>query len=509
MGEFGFLGDGAWKHEDDDDEQQQQQEVGGRGKRRSNKKQKRRRRGQEQDEEVRSVEDADMKPPPPPPPAPAQLPPAPAQLPRPASNAPHSMAKSCVYYQRGRRVRTDTPVNLSPLALGCLWRLPADCAAHLTRPFCCLPLPLPLPCPARARAKGYCKFSNRCRYQHIPEEFNTVQRPKPLLNDDDHPYGHSAAFALPAGQMVPVAALLAFEQQRALEREREQAARVERLERELAAMRQVVQQQSVHIEVAQRQQQQGGQHLLFQRKNDNKSRNAAKKFKRNQRAQAQWTEQDQHAEGAAAAAAPEETQFSFEQRGMDRSPWPQRRAEYNDAADAFASPQALLPTPRRQALLPTPSAAAYSNGNGHSHSHAAAAASSSGVNGSAAPQLRVRTKLSGQKRAHDRDDDDDANDNSTSVEVFSRMPLQLSQLSQQGTARRLPPVPTHTQQAEQTNSAFAAAAAATGAPSVFAFDDARPMDLKTEAGAESVGDVMSEGPAASTRSTRSRARAQR
>lgn len=339
-----------------------------------------------------------------------------------------------------------------------------------------------------------------------------MQRPKQLLNDDDgaHPYGLSAAFALPAGQMVPVAALLAFEQQRTLEREREQAARVERLERELAAMRQVVQQQSVHIEVAQRQQQQGGTHSLFQRKNDNKSRNAAKKFKRNQRThvQAQWTEQDQHAEGAGVAAAPEETQFSFEQRGMDRSPWPQRRAEHNDAAGAFAAPQALLPTPRRQALLPTPSAAAYSNGNGHGHSHAAAAASSSGMNGIAAPQLRVRTKLSGQKRAHGRDDDDDANDNSTSVEVFSRMPLQLSQLSQQGTARRLPPVPTHTQQAEQTNSAFAAAAA-TGAPSVFAFDDARPMDLKTVAGAESVGDVMSEGPAASTRSTRSRARAQR
>lgn len=394
-----------------------------------------------------------------------------------------------------------------------------ECAAEaavsgcsLTRPSAVSPCPA-LACLALARARpGYCKFSNRCRYQHIADEFNTVQRPKPQLNDDD-PYGHaSAAFGLPAGQLVPVAALLAFEQQRALQREREQSARVARLESELAAMRQVVHQQSVHIEVAQRQQQQqhqGGHHALFQRKADNKSRNAAKKFRRNQRAQTQWTEQEQHTNGAAAAAAaaPEETQFCFEQRGADCSPWPQRRAEHHDAVSAFAAPQALLPTPRRQTLLPTPPAAAYSNGNGHGngHSHAAAAAAaSSGVNGGA-PQLRVRTKLSGQKRAHGRDDDD-ANDNSTSVEVFSRMPLQLSQLSQRGNARRLPPVPTHTQQAELI----------AAAPSAFAFNDVRPMDLKTEAGMESsgaaaadAGDVMSECPAASTRSTRSRTRAQR
>lgn len=263
---------------------------------------------------------------------------------------------------------------------------------------CCLVVPN-LSSIASHVSSGYCKYDMSCRYQHHPHEFQ--QKPSSLLQLYG---GASWKNGLLASQMVPVATLLAFQQQRSQQREQEQSQRVTQLERELIAMRQTVKQQRAHIEVVQRQQ------SLFQRKVVviKKSRRVVRKSKPHGNREAEFI------------------------------PRLQIGANVKCYEDAYA--QALLPTPpRRQTLLPTPPAVA----NADDHHNGRGGHSYSKCDNDVPPHRYVRTKLTGQKRAFDQVDG--LNTSSISVEVISDMHPTLSQ-SSPFTFRRHPPVPTHMHQ---------------------------------------------------------------
>ena len=340
--------------------------------------------------------------------------------------------------------------------------------------------------------------------------------------------------------VIPTAAALAFELQMAAAKDRERSARIQSLEQTVGALQQVIHAQAQqvsmvavnqqHMQRQQAQQNQQQQHLF---RLNTSGMNAKQRKAAHRRA----VKEAQRVAAAAAAHDKEEEQA----RELELADERVALDAYLQKVETGASPENIdaeddqAPRERdeyvrsyyRARRLATPAAAAVATAAaGASSNHIlpfpASSSAAAAAAGDSSSSLRVRTKLSGQKRTHA--------DTSTSIEVHAGVPAHLaaSLAQMQGSARRLPPVPTHRSQQQDLSSTMAvmnaaavpapaaAAAAAAAAPASrrkprAAAAAAASSELKSEAPMEEDEEEASlpDAVARSTRSTRSKSRSRR